>query len=73
MGLERLTEVAARHLPPEGEVVLALDEAGVRHAQSLNLVAERAWTEDQAELLGYARARGIKRTVRGSVFSEVDE
>ncbi|WP_420596359.1 ATP phosphoribosyltransferase regulatory subunit [Deinococcus sp.] len=73
VGLERLTEVAARHLPPEGEVVLALDEAGVRHAQSLNLVAERAWTEDQAELLGYARAWGIKRTVRGSVFSEVDE
>ena len=69
VGLERLTEAAARILPPEREVVLALDEAGVQHAQSLNLVAERAWTGDAAELERYAQARGIRRMVRGETFS----
>ncbi|AWN23954.1 ATP phosphoribosyltransferase regulatory subunit [Deinococcus irradiatisoli] len=73
VGLERLTEVAARHLPPEREAVLALDEAGVRHAQALGLVAERAWTDDVAELERYARARGLKRYVRGEMFSEVGQ
>ncbi len=68
VGLERLTEVAARHLPPEREVVLALDEAGVRHAQALGLVAERAWTDDAAELQRYAAARGLSRMVRGETF-----
>ena len=68
VGLERLTEVAARHLPPEREVVLALDEAGVRHAQALGLVAERAWTDDAAELRRYAAARGLSRMVRGETF-----
>lgn len=73
VGLERLTEVAARHLPPEREAVLALDEAGVRHAQVMGLVAERAWTDDQAELQRYAAARGIVRVVRGEELSEVRE
>ena len=73
VGLERLTEVAAHTLPPEREVVLALDEAGVQFAQALKLVAERAWTNDVAELANYARARGIRRMVRGSTFSTVDE
>lgn len=71
VGLERLTGVAARHLPPEREVVLALDEAGVRFAQARELVTERAWTEDRAELLEYARARGIVRLVRGDAFEAV--
>ncbi len=71
VGLERLTEAAARILPPEREVVLALDEAGVQHAQALNLVAERAWTSDAAELERYAQARGIRRMVRGQTFSQV--
>ena len=73
VGLERLTEVAARHLPPEREAVLALDEAGVRHAHALGLVAERAWTNDTAQLQRYAAARGLRRMVRGESFSWVGE
>ncbi|TSA84518.1 ATP phosphoribosyltransferase regulatory subunit [Deinococcus detaillensis] len=71
VGLERLTEVAARHLPPEREAVLALDEAGVNYAQTLGLVAERAWTNDPADWQRYAAARGIVRMVRGEQLIEV--
>ncbi|KEF33208.1 ATP phosphoribosyltransferase [Deinococcus sp. RL] len=70
VGLERLTEVAARGLPPEPEVVLALDRAGAEHARSLGLTAELAWTEDRAELLAYCRARGIRRWAQGQTLRE---
>ena len=73
VGLERLTEVAARHLPPEPEVVLALDTAGAEHARSLGLIAEGCWTDDAGELARYADSRGIRRTVRGQMFGTVTE
>ena len=72
LGLERLTEVAARHLPPEPEVVLALDTAGAEHARSLGLIAEGRWTDDAGELVRYAALRGIQRTVRGTTFGTVE-
>ena len=72
VGLERLTEVAARHLPPEPEVVLALDTAGAEHARSLGLIAEGRWTDDAGELVRYAALRGIQRTVRGTTFGTVE-
>ena len=73
LGLERLTEVAARHLPPEPEVVLALDTAGAEYARSLGLIAEGCWTEDASELARYAALKGIRRTVRGQMFGAVAE
>ncbi len=73
LGLERLTEVAARHLPPEPEVVLALDTAGAEHARSLGLIAEGCWTGDLGELARYAALRGIRRTVRGTGFGTLAE
>ncbi len=72
LGLERLTEVAARHLPPEPEVVLALDAAGAEHARRLGLIAEGIWTEDPAELARYTARRGIVRAVRGEVFGPLE-
>ncbi|WP_051935411.1 ATP phosphoribosyltransferase regulatory subunit [Deinococcus sp. YIM 77859] len=71
IGLERLTEVAAPNLPPEPEVVLALDRAGAEAARAAGLVAELAWTEDQAELLAYSRQRGIRRWAYGNTLQEV--
>ncbi|WP_104991978.1 ATP phosphoribosyltransferase regulatory subunit [Deinococcus sp. NW-56] len=71
IGLERLTEVAARGLPPEPEVVLALDAAGAEHARAAGLTAELAWTEDRAELLAYCAARGIRRWAQGQTLTEV--
>jgi ATP phosphoribosyltransferase regulatory subunit len=73
VGLERLTEVAARHLPPEPEVVLALDDLGAAHARSLGLIAEGKWTDDPAELARYAALRGIKRAVQGQTFGDLAE
>ncbi len=73
LGLERLTEVAARHLPSEPEVVLALDTAGAEHARTLGLIAEGCWTDDHTELSRYAAMRGIRRGVRGQVFGALDE
>ncbi|WP_424949384.1 ATP phosphoribosyltransferase regulatory subunit [Deinococcus sp.] len=71
LGLERLTEVAARHLPPEPEVVLALDEAGAAYARALGLIAEGRWTDDAAELARYAALKGIRRAVTGQTFSDI--
>lgn len=71
VGLERLTEVAARHLPAEPEVVLAFDRAGAEHARSLGLIAEECWTDDHTELSRYAALRGIKRGVQGYTFSDL--
>jgi ATP phosphoribosyltransferase regulatory subunit len=73
LGLERLTEVAARHLPAEPEVVLALDRAGAEYARSLGLIAEGCWTDDHAELSRYAAMRGIRRGVQGNQFSDLTE
>ncbi|MFC4453307.1 ATP phosphoribosyltransferase regulatory subunit [Deinococcus sonorensis] len=71
IGLERLTEVAAHSLPPEPEVVLALDLPGAEYARSGGLVAELAWTDDPAALGHYARQRGIRRAVRGQTLDDV--
>ncbi|WP_407571348.1 ATP phosphoribosyltransferase regulatory subunit [Deinococcus altitudinis] len=71
LGLERLTEVAARHLPAEPEVVLALDSAGAEYARSLGLIAEGRWTDDRAELSRYAALRGIRRGVQGQSFGDL--
>ncbi|WP_240730754.1 ATP phosphoribosyltransferase regulatory subunit [Deinococcus sp. S9] len=71
IGLERLTEVTAPQLPPEPEVVLALDRAGAEHARSLGLSAELAWTDNQAELLAYCQKRGIRRWAQGDTLMEV--
>ena len=73
LGLERLTEVAARHLPAEPEVVLALDGSGAEYARSLGLIAEGCWTDDRAELSRYAALRGIKRGVHGQAFGDLAE
>ncbi|WP_281260158.1 ATP phosphoribosyltransferase regulatory subunit [Deinococcus planocerae] len=73
IGLERLTEVAAATLPPEPEVVLALDPAGAETARAAGLVAELAWTDDRAELLAYCARRGIRRWARGETISEGGE
>lgn len=71
IGLERLTEVTAAKLPPEPEVVLALDGAGARAARARGLVAELAWTEDQAELLAYCQQKDIRRWAQGDSLWEV--
>ncbi len=73
VGLERLTEVASRHLPQEPEVVLALDAAGAEHARSNGLIAEGSWTDDVTELSRYAALRGIRRGVRGQTFGPLSE
>lgn len=66
MGLERLLRAAAPQLPPQPEVVLALDGAGAALARAQGLCAELAWTDDQAELRRYSAARGIRRWAQGS-------
>ncbi|WP_425148138.1 ATP phosphoribosyltransferase regulatory subunit [Deinococcus sp.] len=66
VGLERLTEVAAPHLPAEPEVVLALDAAGAEYARRLGLIAEGLWTSDSVHLARYAAQRGIVRAVTGT-------
>ncbi|QLG10159.1 ATP phosphoribosyltransferase regulatory subunit [Deinococcus sp. D7000] len=70
MGLERLLRAAAPQLPPQPEVVLALDAAGAELARGQGLCAELAWTDDQAELRRYSAARGIRRWARGSGLFE---
>ncbi|THF70440.1 ATP phosphoribosyltransferase regulatory subunit [Deinococcus sp. Arct2-2] len=72
VGLERLTGVLAPTLPPEPEVVLALDLAGAALARAAGLTAELAWTDDRAELHAFCMARGIKRMVQGETFTAVD-
>jgi ATP phosphoribosyltransferase regulatory subunit len=72
VGLERLTGVLAPTLPPEPEVVLALDLAGATLARAAGLTAELAWTDDRAELQAFCVARGIKRMVQGNTFSDVN-
>lgn len=71
IGLERLTEVTAAGLPPEPEVVLALDAAGADLARAAGLVAELAWTDDRGALLAYCRSRGIRRWAQGDTLTEV--
>ncbi|GGR46949.1 ATP phosphoribosyltransferase regulatory subunit [Deinococcus seoulensis] len=66
MGLERLMRALAPVLPPEPEVVLALDLNGARAARAQGLHAELAWTDDRAELLAFSEARGIRRWVSDS-------
>ncbi|PYE53359.1 ATP phosphoribosyltransferase regulatory subunit [Deinococcus yavapaiensis] len=71
LGLERLT-FALGGPPAEAERVLALDEASAAWARARGVNAELAWTEDAAELLAYARARGISRVVRDEAFEPVE-
>ncbi|WP_019010103.1 ATP phosphoribosyltransferase regulatory subunit [Deinococcus aquatilis] len=72
VGLERLTGVLAPTLPPEPEVVLALDLAGAALARASGLTAELAWTDDETELRKFCVARGIARMVQGETFTAVD-
>lgn len=72
LGLERLTEVAARHLPGEPEVVLALDPAGGEYARRLGLIAEGLWTDDHAAVARYAALRGIRRAARGETLGDLN-
>jgi ATP phosphoribosyltransferase regulatory subunit len=73
LGLERLTEVAARHLPEEPEVVLALDDAGAEYARHMGLIAEGLWTDDLAEVARYAAVRGIRRAARAQQLGDLSE
>lgn len=66
VGLERLLRAAAPLLPPQPEVVLALDAAGAGTAREQGLCAELAWTDDLDELRRYSAARGIHRWARGA-------
>ncbi|CAM3176967.1 ATP phosphoribosyltransferase regulatory subunit [Deinococcus deserti] len=70
IGLERLTGVLAPLLPPEPEVVLALDLEGALAARAAGFTAELAWTDDQAQLLAFCAARGIRRWARGTDLFE---
>jgi ATP phosphoribosyltransferase regulatory subunit len=70
VGLERLTEVVAPLLPPEPELVLALDLAGAEAARAAGLTAELAWTDDEAALRAFSEARGIRRWARGAQVFE---
>ncbi|MBB5375032.1 ATP phosphoribosyltransferase regulatory subunit [Deinococcus metalli] len=71
IGLERLARAAASALPPEPEVVLALDLAGAQAARDAGLHAELAWTDDRAALSAYSRERGITRWIAGNGWLEV--
>ncbi|WP_412028946.1 ATP phosphoribosyltransferase regulatory subunit [Deinococcus yunweiensis] len=73
IGLERLARAAAAALPPEPEVVLALDLAGAQTARAAGLHAELAWTDDRAALGVYSRERGITRWIAGHTWQEVGE
>lgn len=76
VGLERLMQALAPVLPPEPEVVLALDLASARAARAQGLHAELAWTDDRGELRAFSAARGIRRWVSdspsGLTFTELD-
>lgn len=72
VGLERLTRAIAPKLPPEPEVVLALDLAGAQASRAAGLRAELAWTDEQQELKDFSRARGIRRWARGTQLWEAD-
>ncbi|AWT36096.1 ATP phosphoribosyltransferase regulatory subunit [Deinococcus arenae] len=61
LGLERLMRALAGDLPPEPELVLALDLAAAEAARALGLHAELAWTDDRADLQAFSAARGIRR------------
>ncbi|MDV6375119.1 ATP phosphoribosyltransferase regulatory subunit [Deinococcus arenicola] len=73
MGLERLLRAAAPQLPPQPEVVLALDNAGAKAAREAGLYAELAWTDDLNELRLYSEARGIRRWSRGAKLFDMAE
>ncbi|GGM00915.1 ATP phosphoribosyltransferase regulatory subunit [Deinococcus aerophilus] len=73
IGLERLLRAAAPQLPPEPEVVLALDSAGAQAARAAGLHAELAWTDDLQELRAFCAARGIRRWARGAALFEPPE
>ncbi len=61
LGLERLMRALAGDLPPEPELVLALDLAAADAARAQGLHAELAWTDDRTELQAFSAARGIHR------------
>lgn len=61
LGLERLMRALAGDLPPEPELVLALDLAAAEAARAQGLHAELAWTDDRADLQAFSAARGIRR------------
>ncbi|PTA68206.1 ATP phosphoribosyltransferase regulatory subunit [Deinococcus arcticus] len=63
LGLERLMRALAPMLPPEPEVVLALDLKAAEAARAQGLHAELAWTDDEAQLRAFCAARGIERMV----------
>lgn len=71
LGLERLT-FALGEPPEEAERVLALDEASAAWARAQGVNAELAWTDDTAELLAYARARGLSRVARAEAFAPIE-
>jgi len=60
-GLERRMRALAGDLPPEPELVLALDLAAAEAARAQGLHAELAWTDDRADLQAFSAARGIRR------------
>ncbi len=70
MGLDRLIRALASKLPPEPEVVLALDLEGAEYARQLGYYAELAWTENEAELSAFSRARGITRWFKGQTEAQ---
>ncbi|MBZ9714262.1 ATP phosphoribosyltransferase regulatory subunit [Deinococcus multiflagellatus] len=76
LGLERLMRALAPMLPPEPEVVLALDLPAAEAARAQGLHAELAWTENRAQLQAFCAARGIQRMVGsgpgGAEFTAVD-
>lgn len=71
MGLERLTRALPPGIPPQPEVVLALDLEAAAAARNAGLIAELAWTADRAALREYAAQRGIKRWLSGPNMQEV--
>ncbi|UBV43393.1 ATP phosphoribosyltransferase regulatory subunit [Deinococcus taeanensis] len=64
LGLERLMRALAGDLPPEPEVVLALDLPAAEAARAQGLHAELAWTDNRDELRAFSAARGIRRWAR---------
>ncbi|QFP76362.1 ATP phosphoribosyltransferase regulatory subunit [Deinococcus sp. AJ005] len=72
VGLERLLRAAAPQLPPQPEVVLALDAAGAEAARDAGLCAELAWTDDLDGLRRYSAERGIHRWARGSELFDAE-
>ncbi|WP_229784490.1 ATP phosphoribosyltransferase regulatory subunit [Deinococcus radiotolerans] len=66
LGLERLMRAVAGDLPPEPEVVLALDLRAAEAARAQGLHAELAWTDDAEDLRAFSVARGIHRWARSA-------